>query len=611
MSAQAEDSVWKKYGFLFHTYISGEKGRVVPGLLFGAAAAALGGAGLPAIVETVLPIVFGGEPLPEPLAGWVRDRFSPEEIPSAAMWAAAVLIPLVIMVRGGAAFLNSYLLAKAGLRILEKLRLRLFERLQELPLAFHERHKRGELLNQVLGNTSLLQGNMIAILNDLVIQPLTLLSAFGYLLYTALRHSEAAMLLVNLAVTGACIPVIKRVGSRMVRKTRRIVDSYADMTSVVEENLTAQRDIRSLNLEEMQVELLRARVQEYIAHSLRLSFWSQALAPAIEVISACALAFSLYMGCRGGLSLEQFAAIAMAFYYCYTPIKTLGGVQNLIRVTGAVYEKMEEVLEAPDETPEPARPVPLVRARGEVSFRRVSFSYLPGVPVLREVSLEVPAGQIVALVGPSGSGKTTFINLICRFYDAREGSVCLDGVDVRRLSRADRARAVGLVSQFPVLFRGSVADNIRVGRPGASDAEVREAARLACADEFIDSSPGGAARLIADGGEGLSGGQRQHISIARAFLKNAPVLILDEATASLDMNSEAQIQRSLESLARRRTTFIVAHRFSAIRMAQRILVFDRGRIVGDGSHDDLYASSPLYRGLFDRQAAGAGKGGAA
>lgn len=607
MTFRPDDSFRTKYGYLYRTYMAGEKGCIFAGIFFGIIAAAMAGLGLPVILESVLPVVFDNAPLPPALQTWLLAHFAPEQIPDVAMWGAAALIPAIMMARGISTFLNSYLLTKAGLHILEKLRLRLFSRLQELPLAFHERHRRGELYNHVLGNTSLLQSNMIVILNDLVIQPLTLLAALGYLVNTALHNNEAAMLLINLAITAGCIPIVKKAATRMVKRTRQLVDTSANITSVVEESMNAQRDIRAFNLEDRQVEALQSRIRQYIGHSMRLAAWAQSVTPAIEIISACALAWSLYMGCRDGLTLAQFTAIALAFYYCYAPIKILGSLQNTIRTTGAVLDKVMEVVNAEDETPEPENPVPLPRAKGAVSLRGVSFAYVPGTPVLHDIDVEVPAGEIVALVGPSGSGKTTFINLICRFYDVQHGSVSIDGIDVRSLSRADRTRAVGLVSQFPVLFRDSILENIRLGRPEASDADVMHAAKAAFVDEFARNTPEGYHRQLAEGGEGLSGGQRQRISIARAFLKDAPILILDEATASLDMKSEAEIQRSLETLAQGHTTFIIAHRFSTIRMATRILVFDAGRIVGDGTHAELYAASPLYRELYDRQVAGDGE----
>ena len=238
---------------------------------------------------------------------------------------------------------------------------------------------------------------------------------------------------------------------------------------------------------------------------------------------------------------------------------------------------------------------------GTVEFRGVSFSYGNGRDALSGVSVRVPAGQTVALVGPSGAGKTTFTSLISRFYDATEGAVLVGGVDVRDAAKSDLRSKIALVPQHAVLFRGTIRENIRLGREGATDAEVELAAHEAAMDDFASGVPGGLDAKLGDLGEGVSGGQRQRIAVARAFLKDAPILILDEATSALDSESEKVIQDNLEKLARGRTTFIVAHRFSSVRIARRILVFSRGRIVGDGTHDELYASCPLYRELYDRQ----------
>ena len=231
----------------------------------------------------------------------------------------------------------------------------------------------------------------------------------------------------------------------------------------------------------------------------------------------------------------------------------------------------------------------------------VSFSYDGARKVLDGINVHIRPGEVVGLVGPSGAGKTTFASLLPRFYDVSSGTLRVDGVDVRDASLHDVRKNIAFVSQHPVLFHGTIMENIRLGRQDAADDEVVAAARAAAADGFIMGMPDGYQTMLGDGGSGLSGGQRQRIAIARAFLKDAPILILDEATASLDAESEALIQQELDRLVEGRTALIVAHRFSSIRVATRILVFESGRIVGDGSHAELYASCPLYRELYDRQ----------
>jgi subfamily B ATP-binding cassette protein MsbA len=243
--------------------------------------------------------------------------------------------------------------------------------------------------------------------------------------------------------------------------------------------------------------------------------------------------------------------------------------------------------------------------QGRLGFEGLTFAY-GGEPVLRDLTLTIPAGQSVALVGPSGAGKSTFVNLVPRFFDPQQGAITVDGLDLRAVRQFDLRANIALVSQEPVLFDDSILENIRLGRPGATEAEVRDAARLAGALEFIESLPEGFAARVGERGSRLSGGQRQRISIARAFLKDAPILILDEATSALDTETERGIQASLQRLMKGRTTLIVAHRFSTIRDVDRVLVFEGGRIVADGPREEVYRSNELFRRLWDNQSQGLG-----
>ena len=585
-------------------YLPKRRNLLIAGIFAGVVAAAASGCGLPVIAQAVVPVVFNPEIAPEWVKVFSDFCFPGVDHGTSILWGAAVLIPLIMFIKGLASYYNTYLLARVGVGMMTDLRTDMFARLQYLSFSFHDRNSRGKLMTSVIQFTQTLQQQLIQVLNDLVVQPLTLVAAIGYLVYVAITNENAAVLLGNLLITAMCIPVVRWVGKRMVKKMRNVMSGMHSVTSDVEEALTAQREVRAFNLQKHREDLLVASINRLNNASIKLEAWRAFVAPSIEFVSTLALSYSLY-ACRAsgdGVSLAEFTAIATAFYFCYDPIKRFGAVANYCQTMATVITEINEVLEANDETPEPANPCKLPQpVAGAVEFRDVTFAYNEEKTVLHHVNVSVPAGQTVALVGPSGSGKTTFINLICRFYDPIDGSVTIDGVDLKNISREDRTNAIGLVSQFAALFRDTIAENIRVGRPAATDEEVRRAGDAACVTEFVEHKPEGYGLMLAEGGGGLSGGQRQRVSIARAILKDAPILILDEATSALDMRSEALIQEALEKMASNRTTFIIAHRFSTIRMAERILVFNEGRIIADGSHAELYENCALYRSLYDEQ----------
>ena len=605
MSAPEEQKVWAVFKPVIKKYMMPLWYLMAGGTLAGIIAAASAGFGLPFMIQYVFPIVFGEVPAPAWLQQWVDAYCSGMEkadFDSLVLWLAAAIIPLVMAIRGLATYANAYLLTKAGMKALSTLRVDIFARLQWLSFSYHDRNTRGDLMTAIIQYTQMVQQGMVTVLNDLVIQPLTLVAAVGYLVFAACSSHESAMLLGNLIISAACVPLVRWVGKSMVKQMRKAMAGMNVITTVVEETFSAQREVRAFNLERKRENLLRHHIKSFNTLLIKMNAWRQSVTPGVEVVSALALAYSLYRGCSDGLTLEQFTAIATAFYFCYDPIKRLGTVANQCQILVVGVNGLNAILNAKDETPEPAEPAKLkLPVSGIVDFENVSFGYSKEKTVLRDISVHVPAGQVVALVGPSGSGKTTFINLICRFYDPNKGSVKIDGVDVRQISREDRTSSIGLVSQFAALFRDTILENIRIGKPGASAESVKQAARQARVDEFAEALPDGYNQMLGEGGSGLSGGQRQRVSIARAFLKNAPVLILDEATSALDMKSEAAIQAELEELAKGHTTFVIAHRFSTIRMAQRILVFEEGRIIADGTHAELYANCVLYRSLYDEQ----------
>ena len=601
MSNPKKKGMWEIFAPILRRYIGPVRGLIALGVLAGMLGASAG-FGVPYLTQHAFPIVFGQEAAPEWLVSLLSRYVEPQYKGEAILWVAALTIPVMMMARGIGTYFNTYLLTKAGMTVLNRLRVDLFNHLQWISFSYLDQRRRGDLMTSVIQYTQNIQQQMVTILNDLVIQPLTLIFATAYLIYAAATSSESAILLGNLIITALCVPLVRFIGKGMVKQMRKMLAGMNVITSTIEETLSAQREVRAFNLEERQSTRLRDYIRGYNKSLLKMGAWQQGVAPAIEIVSALALSYSLYQGCGDGLTLEQFTAIALAFYFCYDPLKRLGAVSNQCQLLAVAVQAVTNIFQAQDKTPEPEEPAHLPKpVQGVVDFNHVTFAYQGDKTVLKDISVHVPAGQVVALVGPSGSGKTTFINLICRFYDVQKGSVTIDGVDVRRLTREERTRQIALVSQFSALFRATIRENIRVGRPGATSAEVVAAGDKACVTDIIADKKGGYDFMLSEGGGGLSGGQRQRVSIARAFLKDAPILILDEATSALDMRSEASIQQSLEHLAAGHTTFVIAHRFSTIRMAQRILVFDQGRIVADGSHADLYGSCALYRHLYDEQ----------
>jgi subfamily B ATP-binding cassette protein MsbA len=377
------------------------------------------------------------------------------------------------------------------------------------------------------------------------------------------------------------------------------------MTAALSETLQAPLEIRAYNLEARQVATFRSRTNEILRLSMKVVKYRQAISPAIEVVAAAGFAFALYVGVREGMTLKDFMTLGMALFMSYEPIKKLGMIHSQLKQGDASIERINHIAQEPETLLEPAHPLPFHEPRKNICFENLSFAYREE-PTLRNLQVSIPVGQVVALVGPSGAGKSTFANLVPRFYDPQSGAITFDGIDIREFAKKDLRNSIAVVPQTPALFLGSIMDNIRIGKEQATDAEVEEAARKANAHDFICGLPQGYQTEVGERGDLLSGGQRQRVAIARAFLKDAPILILDEATSALDADSEAMIQQALAALVKGRTTFIIAHRYSTITIADRILVFQKGEIVADGNHETLRHSDPIYQAMVGSQLLGSG-----
>jgi subfamily B ATP-binding cassette protein MsbA len=610
------------------------KGRFAAGLLAGLIYAVASGFGMPFVVEKVFPVIFGQSQAIIDVRGalaenrgqqeadkliekafpgkienvhriervrhWVGERFGHERAPDVLLLSACLIMPVAFLIRGAAGFLNVYWTTQCGLQVLKDIQQRVFDKLQRLPLGFFSGKKTGDLIARVMGDTQMLQMVVTTVANDVFKQPLTLVSALGYLIYKSWESKESFFLLVCLISIPICVLPIRLIGKKLMLRAAVMQKTQGDNTAVLNETLGAAREIRAFNLEDLMAGRFLAGLGRWTSLHLKVIKYRFLAPPAIEFVSAIVVSIALFYGARQNFTLEAFLPLVLALYMCYDPMKKLGEVHNRLKQGGVSLARLEEILLAPESTPEPAAPRRIEQVRGSIAFHDVSFSY-GDAPALRDISVNIPAGQIVALVGPSGAGKTTFASLVPRFYDPVAGSVLLDGVDLRELRKKDLRDHITLVPQEAVLFSGSIEDNIRLGKAGATGEQVLAAARHANAHDFILNQPQGYDTPVGERGAQLSGGQKQRISIARAFLRDAPVLILDEATSALDSESEARIQQELSELARGRTTFIIAHRFSTIKIADRILVFEGGRIVGDGTFAELERSHDLFRRLLEQQ----------
>lgn len=610
------------------------KGRFTASVAAGLIFAAASGFGMPFLLSTVFPVIFGqsqsilnlretlvvqhGEEATDAMLEQafpkkvesakkqqeMVERFEkyvgPEKAPNLLLLVACAIMPVAFLIRGAAGFLNVYWITQCGLDVLKEVQQQVFDKLQRLPLGFFSGKKTGDLISRVMGDTQMLQMVVTTVANDVIKQPFTLIGALTFLVYNSWTSRESFFLLLCLLSIPVCVLPIRIIGKKLMLRAAVMQKTLGDNTAVLGETLGAAREIRAFNLEDLMAGRFFAGLSRWAKLQLKVIKYRFLAPPAIEFVSAIVVSIALFYGARHHLTLEAFLPIVGALYMCYDPMKKLGEVHNRLKQGVVSLDRLEEILNAPESTPEPADPVKLGHVTGAVSFRNVSFSYGDS-PALHGVNLEIPAGQIVALVGPSGAGKTTFASLIPRFYDPLEGSILLDGTDLRQLRKKELRDHITLVPQEAVLFSGSIEENIQLGKAGASREQVLEAARQANAHDFIVQQPQGYGTPVGERGAQLSGGQKQRISIARAFLRDAPVLILDEATSALDSESESRIQQELADLARGRTTFIIAHRFSTIRIADRILVFEGGQIVGDGTFAELEKSHDLFRLLLEQQ----------
>jgi ATP-binding cassette subfamily B protein len=509
---------------------------------------------------------------------------------------AALVMFAVVALLAGATFGRFYLVSWLGERVAADLRRDVFERVIALSPAFFETARTGDILSRLTADISVLQALIGSAISQALRNSLLVLGALAMLVATSAKLAGIVVLVVPLVV----VPLIL-FGRREKKLSRASQDRVADLGAYAEETINALRTVQAFTHEPVDRRRFGEAVERSVATALRRVMTRAFLILVVILLGFGAITFSLWVGGRDVIAGRMSGGDLSAFVFYAVLLAVNGATMSELwgemqRAAGAA-ERLVELLAQRPTIAAPARPAPLPEPpRGEVIFEDVTFSYpaRAGVSALDRLSLTVAPGETVALVGPSGAGKTTVLQLLLRFYDPQGGLIRLDGVDIASVDPADLRRRIGLVPQDPVIFGADAWENIRYGRPEATDDQVRAAAVAAAADGFLAALPNGYDTFLGEKGVRLSGGQRQRIAIARAILRDPPVLLLDEATSALDAESEAAVQHALTLLAAGRTTLIVAHRLATVRRADRIVVLDQGRVVATGSHADLVREGGLY-----------------
>ena len=587
--------------FEYARYLKPVMKLFIAALAAGALAAAASGFGFPLMIAKVFPVVFDNTQIPPELQDMIARLVAPEHMRMAVLLAVCSLLPLVFAVRGIGTFFNVYWISIVSMKVLEAIRLDAFSKLQTLPLSFIDRQKRGDLISRLINDAANVQGGLVVAANDIIKQPLTLLTALAFLVYKVFVDPNTALVLMNLGLIALAIWPIRFFGRRVMKKSKQAQDELGNITAAAQENLASQREIRSYGMQEQQVNLFLGLIRRFFKINLRTVKYRHFLVPVLEMVTALGLGVLLVRGHEMGITKADFTALAAALFMCYDPLKRLGVTLTNLKSAYASLERINYLLKEPDTMPEAVDPVPMGRAAGRLDYDGVSFSYDGARKVLDGINVHIRPGEVVGLVGPSGAGKTTFASLLPRFYDVSSGALRVDGVDVRDASLHDVRKNIAFVSQHPVLFHGTIMENIRYGRLDATDEEVIAAAKASHADSFIRRLPDGYDTVIGEDGGSLSGGQKQLLCITRVMLSLPPMLILDEATSSIDTRTEQKIQKAFATMMEGRTSFIVAHRLSTIQNADVILVMKDGHIIEQGNHEELLAEGGFYAKLYNSQ----------
>ena len=510
-----------------------------------------------------------------------------------------IAIILLFLLKGVFDYGQAYLMNFVGLRVVADIRERLYNHLQNLSLSFFTRTPTGVLISRITNDVNLVQGSVSNAITGLIKDVVTILGLIVVVFYQDWKLGIIAVLIFPIAL----IP-IKEFGKKLRKFSKKGLQRMGFITTFLHETITGNRIVKAFTMEEYEKRRFAEENERYFRIFLKRVKIRALSHPLMELLGGIGIAVIIWVGgyrvIRGEMTPGTFFSFMTALLMLYAPIRNLNKVNLEVQEGLAAAARVFELLDTVTEVREEKDALSLPPISKGLEFKGVTFKY-DEAPVLKAISLHVRAGEIIAIVGMSGAGKTSLVNLLPRFYDVEEGQILIDGFDIRKVTLKSLREQVGLVTQQTILFNDTVRNNIAYGSLMRSDQEIIEAAKAANAHDFIQRFPQGYDTLIGEGGAKLSGGERQRISIARAILKDAPILILDEATSSLDSDSETEVQMAMDSLMRGRTVFVIAHRLSTIRNTHRIIVLSDGGIVEEGTHEELMVLNGEYRRLYDLQ----------